>query len=151
MTLIELIVVVVIVALAGSGLSFSLGALTKTNLKSGASKLAAAARFAYNRAIIRGTTVRIAFDVPGATLQHRRGQEPRDAGARQRRAAQGQRSTRPGKTWPRSTRGRRPRTACTQGLKPTFGASPFQRARERRRQGAHALHERQRSAGACRS
>src|SRR4051812_23572338 len=68
MTLIELIVVVVIVGLAGSGLSMSLGALTRTNLKSGASKLAAAARFAYNRAVIRGVVVRIAFDLPGATF-----------------------------------------------------------------------------------
>ena len=68
MTLIELIVVVVIVAFAASGLSFSLGALTKSHLKSGASKLAAAARFAYNRAIVHGTTVRISFDLPGNTF-----------------------------------------------------------------------------------
>ena len=68
MTLIELIVVVVILAFAASGLSFSLGAMTKANLKSGASKLASAARFAYNRAIIHGTTVRIAFELPGNTF-----------------------------------------------------------------------------------
>lgn len=68
MTLIELVVVVVILAFAASGLSFSLGAVTKTNLKSSASKIAAAARFAYNRALIHGTTVRIAFDIPGTTF-----------------------------------------------------------------------------------
>lgn len=68
MTLLEVIIVIAIIALATSGLSFSLGALTKTNLKSGASKIAAAARFAYNRATIRGTTVRIAFDLPGSTF-----------------------------------------------------------------------------------
>lgn len=68
MTLIEVIVVVVIIAFAGSGLTFSLGALTKTNLKSGASKLGAAARFAYNRATVRGVTVRIAFDLPGGSF-----------------------------------------------------------------------------------
>src|SRR5690349_22600741 len=68
MTLIEVIVVVVIVALAASGLSFSLGALTRTNLKAGAVKLAAAARFAHYRAVIQGSTVRIAFDLPGNTF-----------------------------------------------------------------------------------
>ena len=47
MTLIEVVVVVVIVALAFSGLSFSLGAMTRTNLKAGAVRLAAAARFAH--------------------------------------------------------------------------------------------------------
>jgi type II secretion system protein H len=65
MTLIEVVVVILIMALAASGLSFSLGALTKTNLKSGAARLAAAARYAHYRAIIHGKTVRIAFDVPG--------------------------------------------------------------------------------------
>jgi prepilin-type N-terminal cleavage/methylation domain-containing protein len=68
MTLIEVIVVIVILALAASGLSFSLGALTKANLKSGAARLGSAARFAHNRAIIQGTTVRIAFDLPGNTF-----------------------------------------------------------------------------------
>jgi general secretion pathway protein H len=65
MTLLEVIVVIAIMAFAGAGLSFSLGALTKTNLKSAASKLASASRFAFMRATIRGTTVRIAFDLPG--------------------------------------------------------------------------------------
>lgn len=65
MTLIEVVVVVVIVTLAFSGISFSLGALTRTNLKAGAVKLAAAARFAHYRAVIAGTTVRIAFNLPG--------------------------------------------------------------------------------------
>ena len=68
MTLIEVIVVVVIIALAGAGLSFSLGALTRTNLKSGAVKIASAARFAYYRAVIQGTTVRLSFAVPGNTF-----------------------------------------------------------------------------------
>ena len=68
MTLIEVMVVIVIMALAASGLSFSLGALTKTNAEVGRGKLAAAARFAHYRAIINGTTVRIAFDMPGNTF-----------------------------------------------------------------------------------
>lgn len=64
MTLLEVVIVVVIMAIGASGLSFSLGALARTNLKAGAAKLASAARYSYNRAIVQGTTVRIAFDLP---------------------------------------------------------------------------------------
>lgn len=65
MTLLEILVVLAIMTLAASGLSFSLGALARTNLKASAGKLGAAVRFAYNRAITRGTTVRLHFAVPG--------------------------------------------------------------------------------------
>jgi len=65
MTLIELVVVVVILGLAATGLGFSVGALTRTSLKSAAAKLAAAVRYSYNRAVSHGTTVRIVFDLPG--------------------------------------------------------------------------------------
>ncbi|HKP60505.1 MAG TPA: prepilin-type N-terminal cleavage/methylation domain-containing protein [Polyangiales bacterium] len=68
MTLIEIIMVTVILALAVSGVSFSLGALTRTNLKGAAGKLGAAIRYAYNRAITQGTTVRVHFNVPGSTF-----------------------------------------------------------------------------------
>ena len=68
MTLIEIIFVTAILALAVSGISFSVGALTRTNLKGGASKLGAAMRYAYSRAIAQGTLVRIHFAVPGATF-----------------------------------------------------------------------------------
>lgn len=68
MTLIEIIMVTVILALALSGVSFSLGALTRTNLKGGAGKLGAAVRYAYNRAITQGTTVRVHFNVPGSSF-----------------------------------------------------------------------------------
>lgn len=66
MTLIEIIIVTAILALAMSGVTFSVGALTRTNLKSGAAKLGAAARYAYNRAVTRGTTVRVHFTIPGS-------------------------------------------------------------------------------------
>ena len=65
MTLIEVIIVVVIIALAASGITLSLGALSRANLKSGAGKLGAAMRFAYNRAVTQGTTVRVFFNIPG--------------------------------------------------------------------------------------
>jgi general secretion pathway protein H len=68
MTLLEIIMVTVILALAVSGVSFSVGALTRTNLKGGAGKLGAAMRYAYNRAITHGTLVRVHFSIPGATF-----------------------------------------------------------------------------------
>jgi type II secretory pathway pseudopilin PulG len=68
MTLIEIVIVVVIIALGASGLSFSLGAVTKANLRAGAGKLASAMRYSYNRAVMKGTTVRVSFDVPGSTF-----------------------------------------------------------------------------------
>lgn len=68
MTLLEIIMVTVILALAVSGISFSVGALTRTNLKGGAGKLGAAMRYAYNRAITHGTLVRVHFAIPGSTF-----------------------------------------------------------------------------------
>jgi general secretion pathway protein H len=68
MTLLEIVIVTAILALAASGLTFSLGALSRTQLKAGAGKLSAAVRFAYSRAITRGTTVRIKFAIPGNTF-----------------------------------------------------------------------------------
>ena len=124
MTLIELLVVIVIIALAGSGLSFSLGALTKTNLKSGATKLAAAARFAYNRAIIRGTTVRIVFDVPGQTfsIEEASGQvtlvRPDDE-RRKDTADQTGQDVVAVDPWEAA------KMRVQEALKPTYGASPF--------------------------
>lgn len=63
-TLIEIVVVVVIIALGAAGLGFSVNALARTSLRSSAAKIVAAVRYCYNRAVARGTTVRIAFDLP---------------------------------------------------------------------------------------
>ncbi len=65
MTLLEVVMVVLIIGITASGLTLSLGAITRTTLKAAAGKLASAARYSYNRAIIQGKTVRIVFDVPG--------------------------------------------------------------------------------------
>jgi general secretion pathway protein H len=65
MTLLEILVVLAIMMLATSGLSFSVGALSRTNLRAGAGKLASAVRFAYNRALTHSETVRVHFTVPG--------------------------------------------------------------------------------------
>ena len=68
MTLIEIIIVVVIMALASAGMTLSLGAISRANLRSGAGKLGGALRYAYNRAVSRAMTVRVAFKIPGNTF-----------------------------------------------------------------------------------
>jgi general secretion pathway protein H len=68
MTLIEVLIVVVIVALAASGIVYSLGALTQANLRSAAMTISAGSRFAYNRAIAQGKTVRIVFDLDSGQM-----------------------------------------------------------------------------------
>lgn len=65
MTLIEIMVVTAIIAIAATGLGVGINSIARTNLRSGAVKLSAAVRYAYNRAVARGTTVRIVFDLPG--------------------------------------------------------------------------------------
>lgn len=62
MTLIEMMIVIVIVAVAATGVSYSLGAITRANLRSASVRLSAAARYAYGRAIAQNSTVRLRFD-----------------------------------------------------------------------------------------
>ncbi len=68
MTIIEIMIVVLILAIAASGASYGFGALNRTQLRSACMRLTAASRFAYNRAITRGTTVRIALDFREGTM-----------------------------------------------------------------------------------
>ncbi len=63
MTLIEVMIVVVIVALAATGITYSMSALTQANLRSATMTVSAASRYAYNRAIAQGNTVRLVFDL----------------------------------------------------------------------------------------
>lgn len=123
MTLIEVIVVVVIIALAGAGLSFSLGALTRTNLKSGAMKIASAARFAYYRAVIQGTTVRLSFDVPGNTfsVEEAHGHVTLARADDERRTEGEESDSAPVAADPWAAA----QTRISEALKPSLGASPF--------------------------
>jgi prepilin-type N-terminal cleavage/methylation domain-containing protein len=124
MTLIEVVVVIVIIGLAGAGLSFSLGALTRTNLKSGAVKLASASRFAYYRAVIQGRTVRLVFDIPGNTfsLEEAAGQVTLARADDERRAesVDGE-----GQTLVAADPWAAAKSRIDQALKPNLGASPF--------------------------
>ncbi|MGD8859813.1 MAG: hypothetical protein PVI30_07365 [Myxococcales bacterium] len=123
MTLLEIIMVVVIIAVGASGLSFSLGALTKTNLKSGATKLGAAARYAYNRAIIQGTTVRIVFDIPGNSfsVEEAHGRVTLSRADDERRFDEDGESTNVVAADPWAAA----ETRVSEAIKPTLGASPF--------------------------
>ena len=68
LSLVEVMIVVVIVAVVMSGVTMSLRALTEANLRSGAVKVAAACRYAYQRAIIQSKTVRVVFDTERHTI-----------------------------------------------------------------------------------
>lgn len=124
MTLIEVIVVVVIIALSASGLSFSFGALTKTNLKGGAGKLAAAIRYSYNRSIIQGKTIRIVFELPGTSFSI----EEAHGGVALARADDERRSgalDEGGEDIVAADPWAAARSRIDQALKPNLGASPF--------------------------
>jgi general secretion pathway protein H len=68
MTLIEVIIVVILMALAATGITYSIGAITRANLRSAAMTVAAGSRYAYGRAIAQGTTVRLAFDLESGQM-----------------------------------------------------------------------------------
>jgi general secretion pathway protein H len=63
MTLIEMMVVTLIMALVMTGLSLGLGSLTRQRLRSSALSVAAAVRTAYGRAAATGHTVRLVIDL----------------------------------------------------------------------------------------
>ena len=69
LTLIEIMVVVVIIALGASAASMGLGSLSRANLKSASVRLMALSRYAYHRALTRGTTVRISLDFESNTFE----------------------------------------------------------------------------------
>lgn len=123
MTLIEIVIVVVIIALGASGLSFSMGALTKAALRGGAGKLSSAMRYAYNRAILKGSTVRVSFDVPGNTfsIEEASGAVTLTRADDERREAtdEGAPAVAAADPWTAA------QTRISEALKPSLGASPF--------------------------
>lgn len=67
-SLIEILIVILIMALAVAGLTMGLSALGRSRLRSGCVKISAAAKFAYHRAITHGKTVRIVLDFEQGTM-----------------------------------------------------------------------------------
>lgn len=123
MTLIEIMVVTAIMALGMTGMAFSLGALAQTNLKAGATRFASAARYAYNRAVVRGTTVRLAFDMPAGKFSveeaHGKVTLARADDERHENEAEGGEAVAAVDPWVAA------KNRVNEALKPTLGASPF--------------------------
>lgn len=131
-TLIEMMIVVIVVAIAATGLSYGLGALERTQLRSACMRLTAGARYAYNRSIARGTTVRLVFDLQQDTMSfeeaHGRITLARATDPRREEIAEESDGGDVSAVDPWSAA--RARLADT--LRPSFGASPFQPIEGRR-------------------
>jgi prepilin-type N-terminal cleavage/methylation domain-containing protein len=63
MTMIEMMIVMVIIAVVMTGAALGMGSLTRQHLKSSSMRVAGAVRTAYSRAATTGKTVRIVFDI----------------------------------------------------------------------------------------
>jgi general secretion pathway protein H len=116
-------VVIVIAALAATAASIGLGALTRAQLRSGAMKVAAAARFAYNRAVAQGTTVRVTFDMDEGTMvfeeAHGRITLARTEDPTRERLLDDGNDEAAVDPWTAA------RARLEEGFEPSFGASPF--------------------------
>lgn len=139
MTLIEMMIVVIIIALAASGASYAFGALERTRLRSACMRVGAAARYAYNRSIAQGSTVRLLFDLDQDTIAfeeaHGRITIARTGDRRRREVeADGEDGVDVSAVDPWEAA----RARLESTLRPSFGASPFS-AIEGRRYQAHAL------------
>src|SRR5262245_52747828 len=67
-TLIEILIVVSLLALAVGGTSLAFGAVARANLRSSCMKVLAACRYAFGRSLTQGTTVRVLFDFDNNTM-----------------------------------------------------------------------------------
>jgi general secretion pathway protein H len=68
MTLIEIMVAVIIVAIVSTGVTYGLGLMMRTSLRSGCMKILAASRYAYTRSVTQGSTVRVVIDLDEAKV-----------------------------------------------------------------------------------
>jgi len=69
MTLIEVMVVILIIALVTGGVALGTGAITRADMRSSSTALVAASRFAYSRAVTQGLTTRVVLDFNARTIQ----------------------------------------------------------------------------------
>ena len=68
MTLIEILIVIVVIGLAAAAISVGLGKVTRAEMRASSTKIVAAARFAFSRAVTHGNTVRLVFDLDANTM-----------------------------------------------------------------------------------
>ena len=122
MTLIEMMIVVLILALVAGGITYSIGALTRTRLRSACVTTSAAARYAYNRSIAENSTVRLVFDRANDQMSfeeaHGRVTLTRLNDARRGEIAEDEDGTAVD-PWEAA------RARLEDTLRPSFGASPF--------------------------
>ncbi|MFW6067508.1 MAG: pilus assembly FimT family protein [Myxococcota bacterium] len=122
MTLLEVMIVVTMLALATSVTTLAVGALTRTQLRSACMRVAAAAKFAYNRAIAEGKTLRVAIDTDShqLSIEEARGQVFL-ADAEDPRGQEGEGDDEAAvDPWEAA------RTRLKDTFEPSFGRSPFQ-------------------------
>lgn len=137
-TLIEMMIVVIIIALAATGASYAFGALERTQLRSACMRIGAASRYAYNRAISRGSTVRLVFDLDQDTMtfEEAHGRVTLARTDDRRRLEIGE--TEDGSDTSAVDPWAAARARLESTLRPSFGASPFE-AIEGRRYASHPL------------
>lgn len=118
-----MLIVVALLALAATGIGFAVGALTRTNLRSGCMKVTAASRYAYNRAIVQHNTVRVVLDAENHQLSleeaHGHVTLAREDDERRENAAEGGGAEVGVDPW-EAARARLEKT-----MDPSFGRSPF--------------------------
>ncbi len=68
-TLIEIVVVILLISVAMTGVVLAIGDSSRTSLRSSTWTLVAASRYAYSRAVTQGLTVRIVLDFEKRTIQ----------------------------------------------------------------------------------
>ena len=68
MTLIEIMIVIVIMALAAGGATVALNSVTRAKLRSACVRIVAGARFGYHRSVVRGRTVRMVLDIDTGSI-----------------------------------------------------------------------------------
>lgn len=131
-TLIEMMIVVILIALAATGVSYAFGALERTQLRSACMRIAAGARYAYNRSISRGSTVRLLFDLDAETMTfeeaHGRITLARTTDARRMDLERDDGDSESVAVDPWAAAQER----LADSLRPSFGASPFEQLEGRR-------------------
>jgi general secretion pathway protein H len=63
LTLVEIMIVILIMALAMTGIVMAFNSINRTKVRSAAMRIMAASRFAYSRAVTQGKTVRVVLDL----------------------------------------------------------------------------------------
>lgn len=122
-SLIELLIVIVILALAATGTTMAIGALTRSKMRAGCMQIVAASRFAYARSVSKSSTVRLVFDVDGGTMKveeaHGDVTLSRDGDQRRRSAEDGEDDASSVDPWEAA------RERLEHPLEPSLGRSPF--------------------------